>query len=154
MLKSKLTKYQKLKFTKNITYYGKPCTITVKICYDDDCNNGHNTFTIIGFINTKRARNIVGGCIHDEIAKYFPEFRHLIKWHLCGSQEPLYYYENTLYFARTQEFDKARRSAIWFDATDEQLSLPTEELKKLLKRRLPTLMKQFKTDVENLGFIY
>lgn len=55
---------------------------------------------------------------------------------------------------KLREFEKARKSAIWFDATDEELSLSSKELKKLLKGRLPKLMAEFKADIEALGFIY
>lgn len=43
----------------------------------------------------------------------------------------------------------ARRSAVWLDATIEQLQSVD-----LLVARLPTLMEEFKRDMESLGFIY
>ena len=43
-----LTKNQKQVFTKNIIWEGKPSIITCTIRYDDECNNGHNTFVITG----------------------------------------------------------------------------------------------------------
>lgn len=43
----------------------------------------------------------------------------------------------------------AQRSAVWLDATIEQLQSVD-----LLVARLPTLMKEFKQDMESLGFIY
>ena len=55
---------------------------------------------------------------------------------------------------KEREFDHARSSAVWPDATDEQLSLDPEELKKLLAARLSALMAEFKAAVESLGFIY
>ena len=55
---------------------------------------------------------------------------------------------------KPRDFEAARKSAIWFDATDKQLSLPSEELKELLIARLPFLMANFKKDIESLGFIY
>ena len=55
---------------------------------------------------------------------------------------------------KTREFDSARYHAIWPEATDEQLSLPKEELEVLLKARLPKLMKDFKAAMEELGFTY
>ena len=47
------------------------------------------------------------------------------------------------------DLDAARSSAIWSDATLEQVS--NEEL---LKARLPALMQEFKQVIEGLGFIY
>ena len=55
---------------------------------------------------------------------------------------------------KPRDFAAARHSAIWEDATEEQLSLPSEELKKLLIARLPKLMANFKKDIEALGFVY
>lgn len=160
MIKSILTKSQFQTFTKEINYEGTDCTMSVTLRYDDECNNGHNTFSITGRIKGGKYGRYgyeidMAGCIHDEIKKYFPEFAHLIKWHLCGSQQPMYYIENTLYFATDKrDFNAARQSAIWENATDEQLSLPSEELKKLLIERLPELMTNFKKDIKAIGFIY
>lgn len=159
-MESVLTKSQFKTFTKNINYEGKKCTMSVELRYDDECNNGHNTFSITGSIKGGRYGHYgyeieLGGCIHDEIKKYFPELAHLIKWHLCGSQQPMYYIENTLYFATNKrDFNAARESAIWENATDEQLSLSREELEKLLLKRLPKLMEEFRHDIEALGFVY
>ena len=40
-----------------------------------------------------------GGCQHDTVAVVFPELAHLIKWHLSGTDGPMYYLENALHFA-------------------------------------------------------
>ena len=50
---------------------------------------------------------------------------------------------------KESDLEAARNSAIWKDATLNQL---LDE--KALKARLPALMKEFKKDVETLGFIY
>jgi len=55
---------------------------------------------------------------------------------------------------KLREFDLARSCAIWPEATDEQLSLPKEELEILLIDRLPNLMIEFKDAIEELGFEY
>lgn len=175
------------------------------IRYDDQCGNGHNTFSITGYI--REGWHSSGDCIHDKIIKYYPELSHLIKWHLCSADCPLHYVANTLYFvdehgpthgfiyytgksdpleienkgerllgykraeivqkcegqpgyrvewdqktAKKRELDSARHSAIWPEATDEELTAPN--LKDKLIERLPALMKDFKEMVESLGFIY
>lgn len=51
---------------------------------------------------------------------------------------------------KQREFEAARRSAVWPEATDEQLSLPKEELQKLLEDRHPMLMQQFQRDMLEL----
>lgn len=45
----------------------------------------------------------MGGCIHEDIVKHFPELRPYIKWHLCSSGEPLHYLANTLYHANDKD---------------------------------------------------
>lgn len=237
----------------------------VVIRYDDECGNGHNTFSITGEIQSNHVTSIAG-CIHEEIAKYFPEYAHLIKWHLVSSDEPWGYLANTLYHAgdkdcwgkrkgevshydlalkfagfpmtlkmqksfilwlerlqeeqsdlsaliiaeiphkdskgykfsskytyqgfncewhecpfdnelearefrealalgfevikkptswsegKERELDAARSSAIWPDATDEELM--SDDLKEKLLARLPKLMSEFRKDIEALGFVY
>lgn len=150
------------------------------------------------------------GCIHDDIAKHFPELRPYIKWHLCGTEQPLHYLANTLWHAgdkdchglregetrqiingrtgepcwqlqatlngepvslydlqkivdseekpeavpvlewvplnrigqgKARDFDAARSTAIWPEATDEELMAP--DLKEKLEARLPALVEAF-----------
>jgi len=101
-MESKLTKHQKQVFTKNIIWEGNPHKMSVTLRYDDECNNGHNTFSITGEIrkNGNHRDCECSGCIHDEIIKYFPEFKELIKWHLMNSDAPLHYVANTIYWVR------------------------------------------------------
>lgn len=272
MQTSKLTKSQKKTYSKIISYNGIPAKITTEIRYDDECNNGHNSFAITGHIEyndgRKRRDNwITGGCIHKEIKKYFPELAKYIKWHFMTSEGPLHYIANTTYLAgnmdyngkgpgdpsayetkiqfgdfpiliekrkdfrnfilnlsqeqkesleimpvhhkpdpshnwkpgysfttypcewsttpfdseieaeqflhalikypikevkfiteysegKEREFDAARHSAIWPEATEEILSLPKEELIKKLEERLPKLIKEFIQDLEELNLTF
>jgi hypothetical protein len=208
---------------------GQKYMIKVKLRFDDDCGNGHNSFGITGDItrlnNNGNWVDDCGGCIHEEIVKHYPKLAPYIKWHLCSTDEPMHYVANTVYHAsnrdyngllegekrqiiagktglpawhimaihketgeekplyeleknidaleapaceytleyrpwctigkgKTRDFDAARRSAIWPEATDEQLSLPADQLAELLKARLPALMQSFKTAMESLGFTY
>lgn len=55
---------------------------------------------------------------------------------------------------KAREFDNARSAAIWPDATDEELSVEPEELKRVLDARLPKLMEEFCQAVESLGFTF
>jgi len=107
-MKSKLTKNQVIEKSKKVN--GN--RIKLKIRYDDQCNNGHNSFSITGTLCGRRDDSrgddfISCGCIHDEIEKYFPEYKHLIKWHGMTSQEPLYYIENTTFYARDKDHKNA-----------------------------------------------
>jgi len=51
--------------------------------------------------------------------------------------------------AKKPNLKNARSCAIWDDATLEQLQSEKE-----LKKRLPKLMKDFRKDIEAMGFIY
>jgi hypothetical protein len=198
--------------------------IMARVRYDDECGNGHNTFSITGAIDRKMAltrggvvevhwREESGGCIHDEIARHFPELKPLLKWHLCSSDGPLHYVANTVYLAgdrdcgglragerrqivngrtglpawkleadrklpehvdslecpadtavlryqpwcrvgegKARELDAARRSAVWPEATDDDLT--ADGLADRLAARLPALLTEFRAAVESLGFVW
>ena len=53
-----------------------------------------------------------------------------------------------------RDLDAARRCAAWPEATDEQLCLPTEELKALLEQRKDALTAEFTAMIESIGFSY
>jgi hypothetical protein len=106
MKESILTKHQKKVKAKCFKEGDHWYVITVTIRYDDECGNGHNTFSITGdiwksTINGKKIGRdcLTGGCIHDDIIKHFPELKPFIKWHLTSSDGPMYYLENTLFYA-------------------------------------------------------
>lgn len=179
----------------------------VNIRFDDECQNGYQSFSITG-----RGKDFCG-CIHDKIAERFPELSPFIKWHLMSTDGPLHYIANTLYHAsdrdcnglregetrqirngktgrlcwileteappkyvdsdteppasaakyvpwykvgegKERDFKAARSSAIWPEATDEQLSLSREQLEGLLKARLPGLIAEFRADMERIGFLW
>jgi hypothetical protein len=177
MAPSVLTKSQTKTFTRVYTENGTRYTITATVRYDDKCNNGHNSFSITGEIKGPRGLDVCG-CIHEDIAKRFPELEPFIKWHLCSSDGPLHYIANTVYNAgdldhwglrkgetgpgkyhligegKERELDHARSSAIWPEATDEQLLVSKEELDAALKARLPGLLAEFREAVESFGFTY
>jgi hypothetical protein len=54
--------------------------------------------------------------------------------------------------AKEANLDHARSSAVWPDATDEDLLAPG--LEERLQARLPRLMEEFKAAIESLGFVY
>lgn len=55
---------------------------------------------------------------------------------------------------KARELNAARQTAVWPDATDEELSQEPEELRKALLDRLPSLMARFKDALESIGFDY
>ncbi len=200
-MNSTLTKSQVKVFgPRFIAGYGKGAQITAKVRYDDQCGNGHNTFSITADIMVGR-RDEAGGCLHEEIARVFPNLAPFIKWHLTSSDGPMHYVANTVYHAKQHgpisgwvyftdkangidrkcmkycdldeakcicesdarysieidaktakvaNLDHARSSAVWPDATDEELTAPGLEAR--LAARLPGLMAEFQAAVESLGF--
>lgn len=88
--------------------------IFATVRYDDDCNNGHNTFSITGEIDTQSRNGHwrwgAGGCLHDEIAKHFPELAPYIKWHLCDSTGPMHYIANTCFHASNRDHNGLLKS--------------------------------------------
>jgi len=99
-----LTRNQVKKFNKSIRFEGKPANIVCEVRYDDQCGNGHNSFSITGHVRLVGGKDWeIGGCIHEEIAKHFPELAHLIKWHLFDSNGPMYYLQNTMYHASDKD---------------------------------------------------
>lgn len=76
--------------------------------FDDRCGNGHNTFSITGEIWDKGRKTSSEpdsfGCCHDDIARVFPEYAYLIKWHLTSTDGPMHFVANTIYHARDREY--------------------------------------------------
>lgn len=109
MKQSILTKNQKKVFQKVFTENGIKYRIDCKLRYDDQCNNGHNTFAITADIielkQSGRHEFVAGGCCHEEIKKHFPELAHLIKWHLVSSDGPIHYIANAMYLAGNRDYN-------------------------------------------------
>lgn len=196
--------------------------ITVVMRFDDECNNGHETFAITADIREDR-REYMGGCCHEEIAKQFPEWAHLIPWHLTSTDGPMHYIANTVYHAgdrdcwglrlgeekqiingrtnepcwelrvvrddvtseplyklekyadgmkpehtprlewrpltrtgegKKRELAHARSTAVWPEATDEELCQSPAALRAMLEARHPALMKHFKAAMLGAGFLW
>jgi len=91
---SVLVKSQKQIFEKRVPGYdGHDKLFKVEIRYDDQCGNGHNSFSITGDHDGS------SGCVHDEIEKHFPELAPFIKWHRTSSDGRMHYVTNALYHA-------------------------------------------------------
>jgi len=86
-----------------VTGYGTNGQMSVTIRFDDECQNGHQSFSITADVYTAESRRqkdiAAGGCMHEEIAKIFPELAPLTKWHLTSTDGPMHYVANTLYHA-------------------------------------------------------
>lgn len=55
---------------------------------------------------------------------------------------------------KARDLDAARRTAVWPDASDAELSVPPDELKLALLKRHPHLVAAFKQDMIGAGFIW
>lgn len=128
--------------------------LVVQIHHNDRCGNGHNTFSITSdYYERKNSRCkwhlLSCGQQTDLIKKFCPEITSFLKWHLCSTDGPFYYIDNTIYWANENNLEYARKSAIWPNATLEQLAD-----KEQLMERLPKLMENFQKAVESLGLVY
>lgn len=169
---STLTQHQVRTYgPKAIRHCGRDARITVEVRYDDRCGNGHNTFSITATIEEKlrngRWIEREGGCLHEDIAKHFPDLAPLIRWHLVSSDGPMHYIANTLYWLGYSGFcdgkptsppnlEHARNAACWPDMPASFLKpLATMDLVTLaLNHRLPALLTEFRAAVESLGFTW
>lgn len=88
----------------NAREWGERALIKAKIRFDDSCRNGEQSFAITGEINVPGHRDRGAcGCIHDEIAEYFPELKPLIQWHLQDQKAPMHYFANAVYHASNRD---------------------------------------------------
>lgn len=94
--------------------YPKGCTIYAEIRFDDCCGNGHNSFAITATVmNPRRYDDCEAcGCLHDDVARVFPELAHLIKWHLCSTDGPMHYVANTIYHASDCDTSGKRKGEV------------------------------------------
>lgn len=93
--------------------YGTGAALRVELRFDDECRNGHNTFAITAEVRRPKARDIeAGGCMHEEIARIFPELEPLIKWHLVSSDSPMHYVANAVYHAGDRDYRGLRKGEV------------------------------------------
>lgn len=108
---SKLTKKQVKTFHKSFREKGNSYRIVAEVRHDDECGNGHNIFSITGTI-WQGGREVCGGCIHEEIAKHFPELAPFIKWHLTSTDAPMHYVANVIYLAGDRDYNGKRKGEV------------------------------------------
>lgn len=108
-------KEQRFTATRRFREDGAMKTIVVFIRFDDQCNNGRNEFAITGELwDPRYPRDAASvGCIHEDIVRRFPEFAHLIKWHLSDLKGPLGYPGNALYHAGNRDHNGKVKGEPW-----------------------------------------
>lgn len=90
------------------TVKGEKILMHAEVRFDDNCKNGHNSFSVTGhgWYDQWKSRDWdFGGCCHDEIAAVFPELKHLIKWHFMSSDSPMHYVANTVFHASNRDYN-------------------------------------------------
>ena len=146
-LNSVLNRNQKVTFEKKIA---KNRLLTVTVRFDDECGNGRNRLSVTGEVTTLSKKTMFEcGCIHDTIAKHFPELKEAIAYHLCSTNKPMNYISNTIFWAEEGNRTYARSAAIAPDAGFSELLD-----KKWLEARLPSLLNNLKNIVTGLGMVY
>jgi hypothetical protein len=55
---------------------------------------------------------------------------------------------------KARNLDAARASAVWPDATDEELSVEPEDLRNKLQARYAHLMADFRQAMDSIGFLW
>lgn len=86
---------------RTVEYDGRERSMVVKIRYDDECRNGHNSFAITGSIGEEH--NGICGSIHEEIRRFMPELAPFIKWHSMNVDGPMHYLANTTFLAGNRD---------------------------------------------------
>lgn len=126
---SKLTKRQKcICGPVSIQGWGPGALIKAIVRFDDECGNGHNSFTVTGEIYIPGRRDCEAcGMLHEEIAKYFPQLEPLLKWHLCSTDGPMHYIGNTMYLAGDRDCWGLRKGE-FRQFLDKKSGLPLWEL--------------------------
>lgn len=92
---------------------GRGTKLQVELRFDDECGNGHNSFAIVAEEKDPKVRRdggiVAGGCLHEEIARVFPELAPLIRWHLCFTDGPMHYIANTVFLAGDRDCNGLRK---------------------------------------------
>lgn len=143
--------------------------IKVHVSWWDSCKNGHNTFRIevkedcVRFHPSFYGNKPYFVTVHSEnpveaIKTYFPQLANLADFYrtLFSPYGPLYFFENTDYFARQKEKDNAARSCLLtkINLTAEIFDMDQKQRLQLLSEKLPGLVFEFKKEIESLGFTY
>lgn len=94
---------------RQITGYDNGAMLSVKLRFDDSCKNGHESFSITGEVRIPKRDVVACGCLHEDIARVFPELEPIIKWHLTSTDGPMHYVANTCYHAGDRDSNGKRK---------------------------------------------
>ena len=95
---------------------GVKCRVAVDIHWYRLGSNKHKHLSITGMVSDSTGYWLEScGAVHDDIARVFPELRHILKWHLMDEKGPMHYAANTVYHAG--DGNKGRQRVGYTDAT-------------------------------------
>ena len=105
---------------RKINGFGTGGQLTVKLSFQDNPRNGHNTFHATGTVVTAESRRrkdvAAGGMLHEEIVALFPEIAHLLKWHGTSTDGPCHYIANAIFLAGDRDCHGLRAGEPWIFA--------------------------------------
>jgi hypothetical protein len=114
-------------FQKEFTHNGQRNLIVATVRFDDQCKNGHSSFSITAVLYELRDDGLVGviasGCLHDGVREHLPELAPYLKWHLCSTEGPMHYVANTVYHAGDRDHHGLRKGEVK-QLRDGQTHLP------------------------------
>lgn len=149
---SKTRKNQSKTFVRSGVYYcGQEIDFHVNIRWDDRYQNGRNCYMIdceVWLPSKFKAPDhwVTGGIMDTELKEHFPELERFIKWRIWNVHDC---FRNTINHVKNDNFGLARESALWPDATIEQL-----RDKEQVTEHLSNKIAEFKQDIEALGFVF
>lgn len=102
--------------------------ITVKIRLNDECKNGHQDFAITADIyqagKPKTDRYLIGGgCCHEEILKYFPEFKIFVDLHGCDYKGIPMHATANMHYRMNSDKMTAERFCEYYRITADQYNM-------------------------------
>ena len=151
---SKLIKNQKITRTRTCTRTIGNERLTVTIRHDDECGNGHNSFSICGDLyenplgeHIQKPQGwhwVSGGQITKDIIRFFPDLAPLLKWHLCSTDGPMHYVANSIYHASDKDcWGKRKGEPKSFETVVRFLDVP-------ISHKLPQKFVAWLQSLENL----
>lgn len=126
-----------LKYDDTIFYEedGSKYKMIVHIRMNDECKNKICEFAITADIYELHGSNwvhFIGGCCHDCILKYAPQYKCFVDLHLCNNYGyHTYVIENTIYFFKCKQYDSIKSYLRLKNEELEQILLVVDDVKAL-----------------------
>ena len=119
--KSTIIKEQTLRFKKELIDEDgyQVGLLQVRVEYDDQLNNGHNTFSIVVTSHGKTDAMFDSSAGYNRetsaiLIAHFPELHKYLKWHLVSSEGSMHYLANTIWQAGDVDCNGRRKGEIQY----------------------------------------